>query len=213
MEGDVTNATVGIENSDGTDGLQVVYNTPYLHNELAIRFTTILVPWISTEPREGVIAPESSVEVAITYNSAGLSERTYNGNLVIRSNDPYNSLATIPVEMVVGRNFLLPPLKPLPEESLLIGNSPNPFNPETWIEYGIGRGKRVRVKVRIYNVIGQIVREMDLGVKEAGWYQVQSRAIYWDGRDNQGQSVPGGIYFCQLIAGEKVMMRKMVILK
>jgi hypothetical protein len=104
-------------------------------------------------------------------------------------------------------------MKELPEESVLIGNRPNPFNPETWIEYGIGRGKRERVKVRIYNVLGQLVREMDLGIKEAGWYRVRSRAIYWDGRDNKGQSVGGGIYFCQLIAGEKVMMRRMVILK
>jgi hypothetical protein len=54
---------------------------------------------------------------------------------------------------------------------------------------------------------------MDLGIKEAGWYRVRSRAIYWDGRDNKGQSVAGGIYFCQLIAGEKVMMKQMVILK
>jgi hypothetical protein len=104
-------------------------------------------------------------------------------------------------------------MEELPEESVLVGNSPNPFNPETWIEYGIGRGKRERVKVRIYNVLGQLVREMDLGIKEAGWYRVRSRAIYWDGRDNKGQSVPGGIYFCQLIVGEKVMTRKMVILK
>jgi hypothetical protein len=204
---------VGIENSDGTDGLQVFSHATSLHDELAIRFMHNFIPWISEKPEVGVIPPGSSVEVAITYNSAGLNEGVYHCNLVVEPNPWGPPTVTIPAKMVVEGSSLLPLLKPPPEESVLIGNRPNPFNPETWIEYGIGRGERVKVKVRIYNVLGQLVREMDLGMKEGRWYRARSHAIYWDGRDNQGQIVPGGIYFCQLIAGEKVMMRKMVILK
>jgi hypothetical protein len=99
----------------------------------------------------------------------------------------------------------------MPVEVKLGLNYPNPFNPESWLPFGISvEGK---VVVRIYNVLGQLVREMDLGVKGAGWHRGCSRAIYWDGRDSSSQSVPGGIYFCQLIVGEKVITKQMVILK
>jgi sugar lactone lactonase YvrE len=99
----------------------------------------------------------------------------------------------------------------MPGEVKLGLSYPNPFNPESWLPFGMSvEGK---VVVRIYNVLGQLVREMDLGVKGAGWHWVSSRAIYWDGRDSSSQSVPGGIYFCQLIVGEKVITKQMVILK
>jgi hypothetical protein len=101
--------------------------------------------------------------------------------------------------------------KELPGKMELGSSYPNPFNPESWLPFELPVEERVLV--RIYNVLGQLVREMELGRKGAGYYHGRERAIYWDGRDNKGQSVPGGIYFCQLIAGEKVMMRRMVILK
>jgi hypothetical protein len=102
-------------------------------------------------------------------------------------------------------------VKELPGEMELGLSYPNPFNPESWLPFDLSMEERVLV--RIYNVLGQLVREMELGRKRAGYYHGKERAIYWDGRDNKGQSVPGGIYFCQLIAGEKVMTRQMVILK
>ncbi|MEK9138881.1 MAG: hypothetical protein AAB393_17305, partial [Bacteroidota bacterium] len=49
LTGLLTSSTIGLENQTGTIGLQVVFNAPYLHNDMAIRFTADPVPWLSTD--------------------------------------------------------------------------------------------------------------------------------------------------------------------
>jgi hypothetical protein len=96
----------------------------------------------------------------------------------------------------------------------LCQNFPNPFNPECWIPYQLSlKNNNQPVKVKIYNILGQLVREIRVGVKKAGKYGSQATAIYWDGRDNQGREVPSGVYFYQLEAGEFKEIKKMILLK
>ena len=57
------------------------------------------------------------------------------------------------------------------------------------------------------------MRQIDLGLKPAGNYQRTERAIYWDGRNSNGEQVSSGLYFYQLEAGDYTQTRKMVILK
>ncbi len=99
----------------------------------------------------------------------------------------------------------------IPKETRLLPNYPNPFNPETWIPYQLS--KRANVTLRIYSVNGVLVRNLSLGNQPAGIYQDKSKAAYWDGKNNVGESVASGIYFYTLSTGEFSATRKMLILK
>ena len=98
-----------------------------------------------------------------------------------------------------------------PDETRLLANYPNPFNPETWIPYHLANDTDVQIS--IYDINGVLVRQLDLGHQQAGYYTGQSRAAYWDGRNGFGEHVATGIYFYQLQADDMSLLRKMVILK
>ena len=98
-----------------------------------------------------------------------------------------------------------------PEETMLLANYPNPFNPETWIPYHLADASNVRITV--YDTRGIVVRRLDLGHQREGYYTSRSRAAYWDGRNHVGERVASGIYFYQLEADDVSRLRKMVILK
>ena len=98
-----------------------------------------------------------------------------------------------------------------PDETLLLPNYPNPFNPETWIPYQLANASDVQIL--IYDVRGTIVRRIALGYQSAGYYTSPSRAAYWDGRNALGEQVASGLYFYQLETDTMSSMRKMVILK
>ena len=99
----------------------------------------------------------------------------------------------------------------MPEQTLLLSNYPNPFNPETWIPYQLAEA--ADVTLTIYAVNGQIVRRLAFGHQLAGIYQTRSRAAYWDGRNALGESVASGVFFYTLTAGNFTATRKMLILK
>ena len=99
----------------------------------------------------------------------------------------------------------------IPEETALFHNYPNPFNPETWIPYQLAES--AEVALTIYDANGEMVRYLALGHQAAGIYQSRSRAVYWDGRNQLGESVASGLYFYTLTAGQFTATRKMLILK
>ena len=99
----------------------------------------------------------------------------------------------------------------LPEETALLHNYPNPFNPETWIPYQLA--EPAEVTLHIYAANGALVRTLALGHQPAGIYQYRSRAAYWDGKNELGESVASGIYFYMLTAGDFTATRKMLIMK
>ena len=99
----------------------------------------------------------------------------------------------------------------IPEETALLANYPNPFNPETWMPYQLAES--AEVTLTIYDMNGQLVRRLALGHQAAGMYRSRSRAVYWDGRNQLGESVASGLYFYTLTAGEFSATRRMLILK
>ncbi len=98
-----------------------------------------------------------------------------------------------------------------PNETQLLANYPNPFNPETWIPYNLANPSNVRIS--IYNMQGVVVRRLEFGYQPAGYYTSRSRAAHWDGRNSLGERVACGTYCYQLQAGNMSYMRRMVILK
>ena len=99
----------------------------------------------------------------------------------------------------------------VPEETAVLTNYPNPFNPETWIPYELATP--AEVTLRIYAVEGALVRRLVLGHRAAGIYRSKSRAAYWDGRNAQGEKVASGVYFYTFSAGDFEATRKMLVRK
>jgi hypothetical protein len=90
-------------------------------------------------------------------------------------------------------------------------NYPNPFNLETWIPFQLAVDSDVII--RIYNVQGQLVRELLLGRRGTGYYLDKRGAARWDGRDEMGVAVSSGVYFYTLTAKGYTATRKLVLIK
>ena len=99
----------------------------------------------------------------------------------------------------------------IPEKTVLLTNYPNPFNPETWIPYQLS--EPAEVTLRIYAVSGALIQTLNLGHQLAGVYHQRSRAAYWNGKNELGESVASGVYFYTLTAGDFTATRKMLIMK
>ena len=97
------------------------------------------------------------------------------------------------------------------KHTMIFQNYPNPFNPETWFPYNLA--ERTEVTVKIYDVSGRLVRQLNIGLQEPGNYQNRENAAHWDGRDASGTRVASGIYFYTFTAGDFESTRRMVILK
>ena len=85
-------------------------------------------------------------------------------------------------------------------------NYPNPFNPSTTIEFYLDR--TARVGLHIFNVVGQRVKLFDLGQLGRG-----THSVAWDGKDDAGELLPSGLYFCRMEAGSQTKLKKMILLK
>ena len=111
--------------------------------------------------------------------------------------------ATLGVEDgdLVGEEEAVPAL-----DLQLVGAYPNPFNPNTTIQYNLPR--RGLVELGIYDLKGRLVRSLLHEVKDAGGHEV-----IWDGRGNDGSNVPSGVYFCLAEQNRDLSALKLVLLK
>jgi len=99
-----------------------------------------------------------------------------------------------------------PWVEPLPEETALRSNRPNPFSGAT--EIGLALARPGQVRLAVYDVRGRLVRVLEDRSLPAGFHDVT-----WDGTDSSGQPVPAGVYFSRLEAGDVRQTRKMVLLR
>ncbi|MDM7924491.1 MAG: two-component regulator propeller domain-containing protein [bacterium] len=88
----------------------------------------------------------------------------------------------------------------------LKSNYPNPFNPETRIEYSLER--KSRVSVDVFDGLGRKIRTLESGVLGAGVHEA-----VWNGRDDSGRPVPSGVYVCRVRAGAFATSRKMALIR
>jgi hypothetical protein len=97
-------------------------------------------------------------------------------------------------------------VQPPPAYQWALGqNIPNPCVASTVIRYGVGH--RAKVRLTVYNALGQVVRVLEDGDRAPGKYQAN-----WDGRNAYGDLVSSGVYFYQLEAGGFRATRKMLLL-
>jgi hypothetical protein len=85
--------------------------------------------------------------------------------------------------------------------------TPNPFNPQTVVPFGVAR--RGPVRLTVYDVQGRAVRVL---VDEGDFASGAGRAT-WDGRDEQGQQVASGVYFARLRTLDRILIVPMVLVR
>ncbi|MGB3480180.1 MAG: FlgD immunoglobulin-like domain containing protein [bacterium] len=84
--------------------------------------------------------------------------------------------------------------------------APNPMHKNTAIEFYLKSGQKTSLNV--YDVSGQLVRTLVDHFIESGIHQVS-----WNGLDNHGVTVPSGVYFLKLVAGDHTSASKLLVLK
>jgi len=134
-----------------------------------------------------------------------------------------------PVELSPGKlevNFVLEPKSTtgvadetnskIPKTVELYGNYPNPFrsaassrfagNPETQIAFGLPA--TMRVKIRVFNVLGEEVAVLHDGLLNAGVHRLN-----WNGRNKAGRQVGTGLYLYRLESSAVTLRGKMLLLR
>jgi hypothetical protein len=94
----------------------------------------------------------------------------------------------------------------IPEKFALGQNYPNPFNPTTTI--GLALPSESRVSLKIYNIMGQVVRTLKDEIMPAGYHEV-----VWNGTNQNGNRVSSGVYFYKLETDKFSETKKMIMLK
>lgn len=89
----------------------------------------------------------------------------------------------------------------IPKEFSLSQNYLNPFNPLTKINYSLPQG--VKVSIKVYDILGRLVKEIVNEYKDAGNYTV----IF------DGTNYASGVYFYRIEAGKFSDVKKMVLVK
>ncbi len=207
VEGELLSNTVGIENDNGSVGLEIVYDSPYVTDGLAVRINFPIF-WLDIDPRSGYNHPDESSDFTVTFDASELELGEYRGYLRIDSNDPadpsvavYCTLAVVDptgIDDAAGGN--------IPNLFALDQNYPNPFNPSTEISFALPAQSEVELVV--FDMLGRQVKTLVNEELQAGYH-----SVVWNGTDNSGQAVSSGIYFYSVKAGEFNQNRKMILLK
>jgi hypothetical protein len=133
-----------------------------------------------------------------------LSETTsYNGNIIITSNDINNPSQTVLLHITTVAND---DETNIPTVTRLEGNYPNPFNPTTTIRFAVKEPGQIAINV--YNLKGQLVKTLIDSNLKAGYH-----SIAWNGKDNSGKSVSSGVYLYRMQTNGFNQTRKMMLMK
>jgi len=94
----------------------------------------------------------------------------------------------------------------VPIQTILIGNYPNPFNPETTIYFMLSHNSQV--EITIYNLKGQKIKSLINGGMMSGTHR-----FVWNGTDELGYPVSSGVYLYQMKTDDYMSMRKLILMK
>jgi len=158
--------------------------------------------WISIDLISGNLDSGESQEIEITFDTNNLAPGEYNCNIIIDQIEPGQVI--IPVELIVTSSSTHGIT--IPDQTRINGNYPNPFNPDTNINFYIG--SETITALEIYNLKGQKINTILNRKLSIGEYNIP-----WEGLDHDGNSVPSGLYLYKLSSGDFQQTRKMLLLK
>lgn len=138
----------------------------------------------STSP-EAILLRQQIIDISISY-----------GVVCVFSSFTGNTLSEDDAEDVPNADIVL------------LGNYPNPFNPETRIRFEVKKDIKAPAFVYIYNIKGQLVRTLAIRISAKGLHEV-----LWDGKDESGKVVSSGSYFYKVAIKDYILTGKMTMLK
>ncbi|MDH3268948.1 MAG: choice-of-anchor D domain-containing protein, partial [Ignavibacteria bacterium] len=172
--------------------------TNYGDEDLIISHIGSNEPVFTVNITNAVVPPDSSEDVEVTFTPTG--SISFNGKIEITHNAAGSPDSVIVTgDGVTGIKDEL--LNTIPTEFIVYQNYPNPFNPSTSIIFGLP--EVVKVRLVLFNLLGEVVAKLVDEEKTAGYYTVEFNAA----------NLPSGVYFYQLKAGEFIETKKMLLLK
>jgi hypothetical protein len=180
---------LGSLNSGSSISLANVYAAGNTLAELQSVVDRAGIRWISCNPTSGTVAPGASQNITVKFNAKGLQGGDYRSVISVTSNDPGNSVKSIPVRLTVDttKTDVTENGSAIPKEFALHQNYPNPFNPSTTIQYALPA--RSIVKLQVFNMLGQLITEL-VGTEQNAGYQ----SVVWKA------NVASGLYFYRIEA-------------
>lgn len=177
----------------------------YNNGSLTLDVTDILInipslaPYFDISSTAFTVAPDDSFLVIITFTPT--QELPYNCAMGIFNNSQQNVVFVRIIAEGTTTGITESLTGPVPHSFQLHQNHPNPFNPQTNIEFSIPQTSNVNLSV--FDIMGRNVGTLTNGLLRVGNYRVSWNA----------EGLPSGIYFSRLQAGSTVLTRKMILLR
>ncbi len=152
-----------------------------------------------------------------THDYSYLDTNVQNGTLYRYKLSDINSetgLETFHPEIaVIAGQGMVDPSNPLPTAFALRQNHPNPFNPETMIEFDVPGTPTVArlgavLRLNIYDASGKLIKTLIDKPMEPGYH-----SVVWNGTDDNGKFVNSGVYFYKMRTEGYSNIRRCVMLK
>ncbi|MDP8267959.1 MAG: agmatine deiminase family protein [Candidatus Tenebribacter davisii] len=160
--------------------------------------------WLSLDPTSGTLPAGVSQNIELSFDTTDMISGSYDTNITIIDN---REETIIPIILTITQtnagNEVI-------NNTKLIGNYPNPFNPETTIKYSLKNNANMTLS--IYNTKGQLVNTLVKKYQIAGMH-----SVVWNGKDANGKKVSSGVYLSSFdVEGEEsdyTSVKKVILLK
>ncbi|MCD4650611.1 MAG: endonuclease [Candidatus Cloacimonetes bacterium] len=185
-----------VHSENGLSGYRLYRGTTSIFDEAADM--NVLIPATNSSYTHDYSYSDEEVEQKRTY-SYWLEANEYSG---------VTSMYGPVFATIVGDEEGIPDFIPTTQLKSLY---PNPFNPSTTVSFSLKghRNQMVEVSLKIFNARGQVIRNLISGSYPAGDNLQQN----WNGTDNNGNTVAGGVYLFQLTTSDSRTVKKAVLLK
>jgi hypothetical protein len=156
--------------------------------------------WLGFDRHAGNILPGQNGTVTLNFDASGVDPGVYRGAVILRTNDPDNAEVRIPVSVNVGPVSVDRPGE-LPGQVTLAHNFPNPFNPQTTIQFTLPEA--MHATLRVFDTLGRQIATLTNDALPAGRHDVTF----------DGSRLSSGVYLYSLETPSGTITRRMVLLK
>ncbi|MBL3658830.1 S8 family serine peptidase [Fulvivirga sediminis] len=198
--------TVGIENADATDGVEVAFQDQILKEGLAIGIYKP-IDMLSVSNLSGTVAVGDTAIVNVTVDARDVTNGSYSSSIVMNTNDPNKQEIIIPFEVEINGSSATAmsfgsSAKSSAEPVDIISevtHYPNPTDNTSTLKYALR--ERQYVEIQIVNTKGQLVHPVSSGWEEAGNHQVTQDL----------KAVSSGLYMYKIIIGDKTYLSRLMV--
>jgi hypothetical protein len=182
----------------------IVYDTSLTPGTALTRDSEIILQWKNASGISSMTVGQQNT--AMTVGLCPYNNGTYDRGMGPIVGGKALKFTTDPPRMVSGVELEVMAPPALPTAYGLAQSRPNPMNGKALIAYALPRDSKVAL--RVYNISGQLVRELVNTEEKAGW-----KSVSWDGRDAKGRALSSGVYFYRLEASGYTATRKLVVVR